>query len=259
MSNELSYFERLAAQARAVVRRDPAALAQLALALTNLAACLSDHGRSYEALPLTREAVAYYRRIVDRDSHYLGEYATALHNLAIGLTGMRRSYEGLAAICDSVAIRHRLVSEHETPENRASWAQALHTKGSILNELGRHTEAVSVLQEATQVLRPLAQAGLRGYLEDLADCEHAIGACLHDLADQRADAHLLIKAESRAGNAVRIRRGLFNPRKDPNMAEALAGALYTHGAILAALGQSRYAKRELREANRLSRAYARPA
>lgn len=248
--NSCQRYHAEVATLRAAAQSDPGRLSDLAAALTNLSACLSEQGRSYEALPVSQEAVTCYRVVVAKDESHLRGYAIALRNLALDLDKSGRPGEALAAITDSVSIRERLTHVDNTAENHAAWAESLRNRGHFLGDAQKHHEAVMSLEQAAKLMQGLVQAGHGNYLEDVAHFEHSLAIGMHDLADATGEEMTLMKAETRAGNAVRILRGLY--RKDRTLAEDLAGALYTLGAIQGDLGSERDSRKSIKEADRLS-------
>lgn len=123
--------------------------------LNNLSAFLGAVGRREEALPLSKEAVAFRRIQAKNDPAYLPDLGLALFSLGTLLGEMGLQQEALAATIESVNIYKALAKTN--PLVNGDLADALINLGMALSELGRHEEALARTEEAVKHYRELAK------------------------------------------------------------------------------------------------------
>jgi serine/threonine protein kinase len=130
-------------------------------ASSNLGNALSRLGRHEEALAVTQEGEARATDLV-RDFPTVGRYRDVLavlrFNRATQLGWLDRNEEALSAYEDAVETLAVLAQQVGTPAARHKWAGALGGLGGALQELGRHAEALAVLERAIEVHRGVVAA-----------------------------------------------------------------------------------------------------
>lgn len=127
---------------------------ELANALANLCACLSELDRSTEALTTAEEAVRTYRRH-RLDLYQKHEYANALAVLGNQLNNAERYEEALPVLQEAVELRRELVAEQRTAFE-ADLALVLDNLASVLSNLHDYDAARQKVDEATDIYRRLA-------------------------------------------------------------------------------------------------------
>ncbi|MGW4809781.1 P-loop NTPase [Kitasatospora sp. NPDC004272] len=145
-----------------------AAVAELALALNNLALSQRDRGRGEECLRSSREAVALLRPLAGRrpDAH-LPLLAKALGTLANCLGDTGHPAEALEVFREAVALRRRL-AEGRPAAYRGELARSLNSLSIELSRAGLGREALATVQEAVEHYEELAQEQPETYREPLA-------------------------------------------------------------------------------------------
>ncbi|WP_285102335.1 tetratricopeptide repeat protein [Promicromonospora sp. MEB111] len=177
----------------------PWADAEHARALQNAGVSYTELGRTGEIEATQRASLDIYRRLAEGDPvQYEPRVAAVLGNFE-ALTESGRPEDALPANAEAVAIRRRLAAAR--PEHLGELAWSLGQLGTTLEALGRYEEAGSVLVEALQIQRRLAEENARGTRADLSGALSALGALYSTTG--RADESLRLERE-----ALEIRREL---------------------------------------------------
>jgi Tetratricopeptide repeat len=141
-----------------VGRKRDAFLPDLASALNNMSAYLSNLGRRDEALAASEEAVQFYRELVGRNRDaflpdlrdaFLPDLGSALSNLGNRFSNLGRRDEALAASEEAVQFYRELVGRNRffLPD----LASALNNMSAYLSNLGRRDEALAASEEAVSL------------------------------------------------------------------------------------------------------------
>jgi serine/threonine protein kinase/tetratricopeptide (TPR) repeat protein len=171
---ELARFdeaEALHREALAVKRRVGSPPAAIAASLNDLGLTLSERGRSADAEPLLRDAVATWRSLGPDGS---AEVAIGLNNLAQTLRQQGRLDDAVGALDEAIAIRRqRYGNDHPL------LAHVLGHLGQVRNAQGDLTRAEPLLREALAIRR-------KTYGDDHPDTASAfnnLASLLHDAGD----------------------------------------------------------------------------
>lgn len=134
----------------------PAALAsELAPALVNLGAVLSDAGQPEAARVHTREAVDLYRDQRERGDDVADELGKALHNLARALM-LAQEWDELSVVATE-ALAQRRTAASQGPEQRHGLAQTLALLAAAEEHHGHDERALATYDEALELLGPEAK------------------------------------------------------------------------------------------------------
>ncbi|HEX5117823.1 MAG TPA: tetratricopeptide repeat protein [Pseudonocardiaceae bacterium] len=246
-SNAGLYGEAVTAERAAVAayRRlatvDPAGYEpDLATALNNLSASLSELDRRREALPSIQEAVAIRRRLAEAiPVAYLPDLAAALNNLGNVHAHLGDHAEALDVTEQAVDTYRRLVKT-KPAAYEPELARSLSNLGRDLARLGRFAEALVARQEAVTIRRRLAGANPTAHLPGLAASLHSLGRGFSEL--DRDD-----EAQAATREAVEIRRRLAAANPAAHQAP-LADSLTSLGARLMRWARHQEALAIMREA-----------
>ncbi|MEY9948063.1 tetratricopeptide repeat protein [Kitasatospora sp. GAS1066B] len=172
---------------------DPAAYEPgLAVSLSHLSQGFSDARRAEDALAATHRAVGIFQRLAVADpAAYEPGVAMALANVGAFSWRLRRWHDALAATERAVELLRRLVVTAPTARvsglarplaaDESDLATALANLSVFLWGNRRRTEAVSALQEATEISRRLAAATPAAHEPDHARMSLSLGTYLSRL------------------------------------------------------------------------------
>jgi len=137
-----------------VAETTPAADADMAGALNNLAMHLGNGGEVAEAATLATEAVRRYRVLVAADpARHRPALAMALNNLATYQRRAGQRTEALAAATEAVAM-YRDLSAADPEGYDPSLARSLAVLHRVQLDLGQQRAAFAAIREALTILRP---------------------------------------------------------------------------------------------------------
>lgn len=132
----------------------PAADADMAGALNNLAMHLGSAGETAEAASLATEAARRYRTLAERDpARHRPNLAMALNNLAAYERRAGRPREATDAATEAVTL-YRALADADSEGFAASLARSLAVLHRVLLDLGQQRAAFAAIREALTVLRP---------------------------------------------------------------------------------------------------------
>jgi tetratricopeptide (TPR) repeat protein len=158
-----TYFGQQASRSNA-----PAAIANAARWVSDLAVRLSGVGRREEALATAEQAVRLRRALAEaRPDAFTPNLALSLNNLTTMLRGLGRREDALAAAEEAVRLCRALAVARPdafTP----NLATSLNNLASMLSDLGRREEALAAAEEAVRLCRALAVARPDAFTPDLA-------------------------------------------------------------------------------------------
>ncbi|MBB4968047.1 hypothetical protein [Saccharothrix violaceirubra] len=207
---------------------DPDYLPRLAAALEQVGVRYAATGRREDALHAVDEAAHLYEDLVDANGALFRiDFAKAAHHLAIRLFDLDRDRDATHAA--HLAMVHWRSSAESDPRYEPEFARTLVAIAAALAEHGRPDDAIVVLEEASGVLRRLADANPRVFETELASALAAASVLL--LRADRSD-----EARKAADEVVLLRRKLA--AEDPAGRPALAAALVELVTVLT--GPDRY-------------------
>ncbi|MEU6235428.1 tetratricopeptide repeat protein [Kitasatospora sp. NPDC047058] len=214
---------------RQLVAADPGSyLPDLASALHDLAAYLSEVGRRDEALAPAQEAATTYRNLANTNPDHVPDLAGSLNNLATCLAAVGRREEVLAPAQEAATI-YRELARGSSNAHLPNLAMALNNLAAALSEVGRSEEALAPAQEAAITYRNLARANPNAHLPNLA-------ATLNNLAAHLSAVGRREEALAPAQEAAITYRNLANTNPDAHLPN-LAGTLSNLATRLAAVGR----------------------
>ena len=227
---------------------DAAALSDLAFALHNLAACLSDLHQQQAAYEAIEEAVRI-RRYLYQAGHIDQKPHLANSLLVAGAITSDRDQpaQALRWVDQSIALFEPL-AERDPDAHRPSLAAALQNRASTLFDLGRYPEAVKVAAEAAGILSELATAHPQAFGPALVSTLRTMVNASTALRDWNAALAVASQAEALARQ--------LQPASHVTRREALAEALAAKGAALHGLQRRHEATEAFKECLALRRGLA---
>jgi tetratricopeptide (TPR) repeat protein len=242
LHEEAATSEREAIAAyRRLAAADPSRYeSDLANALNNLSASLSEMGQRRDALVHIEEAAAIRRRLADAaPAAYLADLAAALNNLGNIRAHLGDHEQALAATEESVTA-YRTLADSDPTAYEPDLARSLNNYGRDLSRLGRSADALVARQDAVTIRRRLTTANPAAHLPALATSLHSLGLGLSEVG---RDEEALVATRE----AVAIRRQLVATAPATHAAD-LADSLTSLGARLMRREQYREALGIMREA-----------
>ncbi|HTG35471.1 MAG TPA: CHAT domain-containing protein [Thermoanaerobaculia bacterium] len=137
----------------------------LAHNLNNLAVHLLAVGQRREAIETIERAVGIYRHLAmnaPEEGHELS-LARSLNNLSAQQRAFGDSHAALSSIEEAVPIYHRRLAARTPAAHESELATVLDAQQTLLGDLGRHEEAVTVGVEAEAILERLAAESPKRY------------------------------------------------------------------------------------------------
>lgn len=140
-------------------------------ALNTLAAQLSERDRYEEALAAVEESISIYQKVATASRHSEAGLTMAMNTYSIQLNNLKRHDEALVAADKTIARIRNLPAEY-FERHPHFLAASLGNKSSVLGDLERYNEAITVVDEAIIHQRRLADMRPGSYLAGLAMMLH---------------------------------------------------------------------------------------
>ena len=203
---------------------------ELARALTNLGNSLLRKHQLDAALRIQQEA-ARIRRSLDTTHSFVSDdldLAGILVQLSITLQHHGRPREAFDLIEEALEIYRNALDSNEAETDLGTVAHALKIKGQILVQMSSWNEAMEPLDEAVDILRPLAASNPFVHVGLLSHVLYQLGVCFINL-DQ------LTEGIEALQEAVEL---FPNTRNAPRVEPIFIGMLNTLGIALARSGRA---------------------
>ncbi|MCA8969204.1 MAG: CHAT domain-containing protein, partial [Planctomycetes bacterium] len=183
----------------------------VANSLASVACCLHSLGRSAEALPQYKAALAMERRIYGEEDH--PDVALGLNNVAGCLQSLGRFAEALPQYEAALAMRRRVYGDEDHPYV----AMSLNDVAVCLKTLGRSAEALGRYDTALAMSRRMYGEKDHPYvaktLNNMAACLDSLGRSIEALPNARAACSMVERLRDSSRVSTDLRQSFFDELK----------------------------------------------